>query len=86
MIERLDKGAPSTTVKDGTGVHIVDKKGRLVKEADTDLSPLFMCPKCQSYTGCRIPNPKYVDTFFYWFSLKRFECNFCGHKFYESIK
>ena len=86
MIERLHEGTPSKTDQDKIGVHIIDAKGRLVKEADTDLSPLFMCPKCQCYTGCNIPNPKYVDTFFFWFSLKRFECHFCGHKFYERIK
>ena len=86
MIERLQKGTPSTTDHGHAGVHIIDKKGRLVKEADTDLSPLFMCPKCKSYTGCSIANPRYIDSFFFWFSLKRFECHFCGHKFYEIIK
>ena len=86
MIERLQKGIPATTDKGSDGVHIVDKKGRLVKEADTELSPLFMCPKCKSYTGCKIENPKCIDTYFYWLSLKRFECHFCGHRFYESIK
>ena len=86
MIKRIPKETTPITDPGKTGVHIIDAKGRLIKEADTDLSPLFMCPKCNSYTGCSIPNPKFVDTFFFWFSLKRFECNFCGQKFYESIK
>ena len=67
-------------------VHVIDAFGRLIKRADTDSSPLFLCPKCKGYTGCTIPNHKYINTFFFFFSLKRFQCNFCGKKFYVSIK
>lgn len=45
-------------------------------------APLHSCPKCQSYTDARIENGKIIDKYFFWLSLKKYQCKDCQHQFY----
>lgn len=45
-------------------------------------APLHSCPKCQADTDVRIENAKFIDRYFFWMSLKRYQCTDCQHQFY----
>ncbi|EOR94098.1 hypothetical protein ADIARSV_2711 [Arcticibacter svalbardensis MN12-7] len=49
-------------------------------------NPQHVCPKCNLYTGYRIPNPKIIDRYFFWLSLHRFKCTHCSNKFFIIIR
>lgn len=46
------------------------------------IAPLHSCPKCGSYTDMRVENGKVIDKYFFWLSLKKYQCTDCQHQFF----